>query len=244
MGVHMVSDPWNVFPQHPKQRGDKKKRRKSSSTKISKSSERSKDARSPCPNSPLSVKDEKQSLHVESEDGAASGGSRTAAPRCLAEGAENPNIPEVAIPEITPVAPRRGSEKSNVSLEGVARVPVSLEKVQPSKKGWFGWGKKKVKASAQSGDVNAQSKSLPDRQVVQLLGPTTDLTRGKGDNFGVKAVSGNRSLKEQSDAARARRVLNQRKKSEVERGGLFHRGQIQEHAPVGPRKFGVSCGCF
>jgi hypothetical protein len=52
------------------------------------------------------------------------------------------------------------------------------------------------------------------------------------------------SLKEQSEAARAAKVLKARKKSEAEKGGLFQKGNIREHAPVGHRKFGFSLGCL
>jgi hypothetical protein len=245
----MGSDPWGMMMQHRRQKGDKK-RRKSSNKSIS-SSKVGKSFKSSPHNSAHShsSKDEKQSLQVESvcsrDDATGCGGQYTAPPTCLAEGAGSPCVPEVAIPEITPAAPRKGAEMSNVSLDGVARVPVIQGTSQPDKKGWFRWGKKTTASnSEQAREGNTKSLAFSDRQVVQLLGPTSDLTRGKGDHYGVKAVSGNRSLKEHDEAMRSKEVLKQRKKTEAEKGGLFQRGQIREHAALGPRKFGVSCGCF
>jgi hypothetical protein len=83
-----------------------------------------------------------------------------------------------------------------------------------------------------------------DRQIITLLGDGKDLTRGKGEAFGAAGTKGSQTLLQQNEAARAAVVLRQRKKVEAEKGGLFRKGRIREHAPVGHRSFGFGCSCL
>lgn len=51
-------------------------------------------------------------------------------------------------------------------------------------------------------------------------------------------------LQKDSDAKRAARLRKEQEEKEAARGGLFSKGPIREHAPVGRRKFSFGLGCF
>ena len=131
--------------------------------------------------------------------------------------------------------------------DGAARVTVvQAAPPAPRKRGFFSrlFGGKQLNAVGEPVPARAVDGQGRDRQLVQLVGTSSDFTRGKGEAFGVSGKRGNESLKEQSERARAADVLKNRQKADAERGGLFQKGKLREHAPVGPRKFGVSCGCL
>lgn len=130
-------------------------------------------------------------------------------------------------------AAEKANEKANEKSE---------DKSDPSKK--RGWLRTLFEKEVQGEEVVLKDGLGRDRQVVNLLGGGDDLTRGRGAAFGVSAASGNQKLLEQDHQRRTAAIMKARKKSEAEKGGLFQKGAIAEHAPVGKRKLGFSLGCM
>ena len=116
----------------------------------------------------------------------------------------------------------------------------------PPKRSWTPWGSSKKKAAAAAAQAPQPGGAGHDRPVVTLQAGE-DATRGRGDAFGVPGQKGSESVQQAEEAQRLAQAQNKQGNSQAAEGGLGlfrKKTNIREHAPVGPRKFGLGLGCF
>ena len=223
---------------------------KSKSDRKSEKSEKRRTAKSP--NSSRASTTADQSLNVESlSQGSTGGGSVAAGPLeakaeaplgALAEGGSSAAVAQAACTVSAASEAASPHEAAPRNEPADAEAADSGPRAASGRKRWLRmlW---RSKAANTGEEVVLRDGQGRDRQVVHLLG-AGDLTNGKSEAFGVSAARGNETLLQQDEARRTAAMLKARTRVEAERGGLFRRGHINEHAPVGKRKFGLNLGCF